>query len=295
MVWIHDRLKVNDATFRLTLICGDARLAQAAHRAGVDRILVDLERLGKAERQASRPLFISDYDWDDAAAVRAVLPVGSFFLRLDPWHEGSAQQIEQALALGADGLMLPYFHDADAPLQFAQYVRGRAIVVPLVETVGAVRDLPRLLASDLIGEFHVGLNDLALDSGYASLHSLWGHELLDTVAHAARAAGKPFGVGGVADPRLAGLAVDPAYVIAEHPRLGSTGALLGASFRALHEQSADCAAISATVTAIRRAFAAASLRFQAQAVGSRKDFLETGAGDGIRTHDIQLGKLTLYP
>ena len=99
MVWIHDRLKVNDATFRLTLICGDARLAQAAHRAGVDRILVDLERLGKAERQASRPLFISDYDWDDAAAVRAVLPVGSFFLRLDPWHEGSAQQIDQALAL----------------------------------------------------------------------------------------------------------------------------------------------------------------------------------------------------
>lgn len=265
MAWFQDRLNVNHGTFRLTLICGDARLAQAAHRAGVDRILVDLERLGKAERQAGRPLFISDYGWDDAAAVRAVLPAGSFFLRLDPWHEGSAQQIEQALALGVDGLMLPYFQDADAPLQFAKCVGGRAIVIPLVETVGAVRDLPRLLASDLIGEFHVGLNDLALDSGYASLHALWGHELLDTVANAARAAGKPFGVGGVADPRLTGLAVDPGYVIAEHPRLGSTGALLGGSFRTLHEKSADCAAISATVTAIRRTFAAASLRFRTHA------------------------------
>ena len=119
MALIGDCLKVNNATFRLTLICGDARLAQAAHRAGVDRILVDLERLGKAERQAGRPLFISDYSWDDAAAVRAALPAGSFFLRLDPWHEGSAEQIEQALALGADGLMAPYFHDADTALQFA--------------------------------------------------------------------------------------------------------------------------------------------------------------------------------
>ncbi len=265
MARIHDRLTVNNAIFRLTLICGDARLAQAAHRAGVDRILVDLERLGKAERQAGRPLFISEYGWDDAAAVRAVLPVGSFFLRLDPWHEGSAQQIDQALALGADGLMLPYFQDADAPLRFAECVGGRAIVIPLVETVGAVRDLPRLLASDLVGEFHVGLNDLALDCGYANLHSLWGHELLDTVARAARAGGKPFGVGGVADPRLTGLTVDPGHVIAEHPRLGSTGALLGASFRTLHEKSADCGAISATVKAIRRAFAVASLRVETRA------------------------------
>lgn len=241
--------------FRLTLICGDARLAQAAHHAGVDRILVDLERLGKAERQAGRPLFITDYSWEDAAAVRAVLPAGTFFLRLDPWHKGSVKQIEQALALGVDGLMLPYFHDAEAPLQFAECVGGRAIVIPLVETVGAVRDLPRLLASDLIGEFHVGLNDLALDSGYPSLHSLWGHELLDTVAGAARAAGKPFGVGGVTDPRLTGLSVDPAYVIAEHLRLGSTGALLGGSFRTLHAKTADPSAMTATVSAIRRVFA----------------------------------------
>lgn len=246
---------MSNAIFRLTLICGEARLAEAAHRAGVDRILVDLERLGKADRQAGRPLFISNYSWDDAAAVRAVVPAGDFFLRLDPWHEGSPAQIEQALALGVDGLMLPYFHDANAPLEFAKCVGGRAIVVPLVETVGAVRDLPRLLASDLIPEFHVGLNDLALDSGHASLHSLWGHELLDTVARTARAAGKPFGVGGVADPRMPGLPVDPAFVIAEHPRLGSTGALLGASFRTLYEKSADCAAMTATVTAIRGVFA----------------------------------------
>lgn len=254
---------MNGGIFRLTLICGDARFAQVAYRAGVDRILVDLERLGKADRQAGRPLFISDHSWKDAAAVRAALPAGSFFLRLDPWHKGSVEQIEQAITLGADGLMLPYFQNADAPLRFAKCVGGRAIAIPLVETVGAVRDLPRLLASNLIGEFHVGLNYLALDGGYASLHSLWGHELLDTISRSARAAGKPFGIGGVADPRLAGLLVDPAYVIAEHHRLGSTGALLGTSFRNLHERAPDCLAMAATVTAIRRVFADAWQLLQA--------------------------------
>lgn len=274
--------------FRLTLICGDARLAQAAIHAGVDRIMVDLERLGKADRQAGRPLFISDYSWEDAAAVRAVLPAGRFFLRLDPWHSGSVAQIERALAVGADGLMLPYFHDADAPLQFAKCVRGRAVVVPLVETLGAVRDLPRLLASDLISEFHVGLNDLALDGGYANLHSLWGHELLDTIADTARAAGKPFGIGGVTDPRLTGLAVDPAYVIAEHPRLGSTGALLGGSFRTLHQSAIDGAAMSATVKAIQRVFEDGLLRRHGEAGRVR-----TEGAAGTRSGRLAQARITL--
>jgi len=256
---------VSAPSLLLTLICGTPRLAEAAYRAGVARILVDLERLGKAERQAGRPLFISDYGWEDAAAVRAVLPRGSFFIRLDPWHEHSTDQIERAIDLGADGLMLPYFHDAQTALRFAERVDRRAVVVPLVETLGAVGDLPTLLASDLIGEFHVGLNDLALDAGHANLHSLWGHALLDTIAQAARDAGKPFGVGGVADPRTAGMPVDPAGIIAEHPRLGSTRALLGASFRRSHGDAPDEARMADAVAAIQQSYAAAVARASADA------------------------------
>ena len=40
------------APFRLTLWTADAALAARADAAGVDRIGVDLDRLGKAERQA---------------------------------------------------------------------------------------------------------------------------------------------------------------------------------------------------------------------------------------------------
>lgn len=242
--------------FVLTLICGEPRLAAAACEAGIDRVMVDLERLGKAERQAGRPLFISGHSWEDAIAVRAVVPAGRFFMRLDPWHDGSAGQIERAIDLGADGLMIPYFREPDPVLRFTERVAGRALVTPLVETAGAVATLPNLLETGAISEFHIGLNDLALDVGYPSLHSLWGDPLLDAASQTARAAGVAFGIGGVTDPRITGLPVDPLGVIAEHRRLGSSRALLGRSFSGPFQHQPDSAQMAKAVTAIRSAYGA---------------------------------------
>ena len=242
----------------LWLISGDCPLARVAPSVGIDRVLVDLERLGKAERQKNRQLFLSEHDWRDIAALRPVLPHGALFVRLDPLHAGSRAQIEQALALQPDGLMLPYFHDADAVARFVDMVGGRAIVTPLVETAGAVRSLPKLLSSGLIGEFHVGLNDLALDMGMDSLQLLWGHPVLDDIAAAAAEARIPFGLGGVTDPRIGGLPVDPLFVIAEQRRLNSTRALLGRSFKSAFGEPVDEKAVRATTSAIRQAYLASN-------------------------------------
>jgi hypothetical protein len=241
----------------LWLISGDCALARIAPKVGIERILVDLERLGKAERQKGKQLFLSDYGWDDIAALRPVLPKACLFVRLDPLHDGSRAQVEQAIALDVDGIMLPYFHDADTVLRFAELVAGRAPVVPLVETLGAVRSLPVLLRSGVIEEFHVGLNDLALDMGLNSLQQLWGHPILDEVAAAAADAGIPFGIGGATDPRLSGLPIDPVFVIAEQRRLQSTRALLGRSFRLAFGEQPDAAAVLAATDAIRQAYRSA--------------------------------------
>jgi len=238
----------------LWLISGDCPLARIAPRVGIDRVLVDLERLGKAERQKNRQLFLSEHDWQDIAALRPVLPRGALFVRLDPLHADSRAQIEQAIAHQPDGLMLPYFHDADAVARFTDMVRGRASVTPLVETVGAVRSLGKLLSSGLIAEFHVGLNDLALDMGLPSLQQLWGHPMLDEIAVVAAEAGIPFGLGGVTDPRVGGLPVDPRFVISEQRRLNSTRALLGRSFKSPFREPLNEEAVRATTAAIRRAY-----------------------------------------
>ena len=45
----------------LSLITDDVDLAAEAERAGIDRIMIDLEREGKAQRQAGRNLFQSSH------------------------------------------------------------------------------------------------------------------------------------------------------------------------------------------------------------------------------------------
>jgi citrate lyase beta subunit len=240
---------------RLWLIASDVGLIRAIFAGGVDRVLVDLETAGKAERQAGRGLFLSSQRPQDIDALRPVTPAGALFVRLDPWGEASGAQIEDALARGADGLMLPYFRSEEPVLRFVDAVAGRAFVCPLVETGGAVDRLAALLESGAVSEFHVGLNDLAIDLGHGSLQALWGHPMLDRIAQIAAAAGTPFGIGGVTDPRMTALPVDPRWVLSEQRRLGSTRALLGRSFRARFEVDPDPAAIAAAVQAIQAAYA----------------------------------------
>ena len=55
--------------FGLTLITDDPVLAAEADAAGVNRIGLDFERLGKAERQAGQNTRLSEHSWDDLAAI----------------------------------------------------------------------------------------------------------------------------------------------------------------------------------------------------------------------------------
>jgi hypothetical protein len=240
--------------FGLTLISNDVAFASASIAAGVDRVLVDLERKGKAERQAGRGLFLSAHSWADVASLRQVLPRGSLFVRVDPLNEQTPADVEMAVALGVDGLMLPFFRDAETVARFADLIHGRVAILPLVETAEAVENLDQIIGAAGLAEFHVGLNDLALSLGLGSLIDLWGDPVLDRIAAVARARGVRFGVGGVTDPREKGLPVDPAWTIAEHRRIGSTGALLGRNFRTPLEKAPDAYRIADAVQAIRAAY-----------------------------------------
>lgn len=240
--------------FSLTLISNDVAFASASVAAGIDRVLVDLERKGKSERQAGRGLFLSTHTWDDVASLRRALPRGTLFVRVDPLNEQTPADVEMAIALGVDGLMLPFFRDAETVARFADLIHGRVALVPLVETAEAVASLDRIIeAADLV-EFHVGLNDLALSLGLGSLIELWGNPILDRIAAVAHGRGVRFGIGGVTDPREKGLPVDPAWTISEQRRIGSTGALLGRNFRTPFEKSPDLGAIAAAVDAIRTTY-----------------------------------------
>ncbi len=152
------------------------------------------------------------------------------FCRLDGPHPGSRAQVERALDLGADSLMLPFFREIDEAAAFADAVAGRAEVILLVETVSAAWRIQQLAEIDGVDEIMVGLNDLAWDSGAASRFELLTSPLLAALGEAARAAGKRFTVGGLGrwdDDRLP---TSPDLIYAQYPRLAAEGAWIARSF-----------------------------------------------------------------
>lgn len=227
------------------------------------RLFVDLERHGKAERQAGRSTFISSHEPRDVGRIKAVLTRSRLMVRLNPLHAGTPAEVDDALARGADCLMLPMFRSAPELAAFSRIVAGRAPIVPLLETAQALDSLDAWIATPGLGEVFVGLNDLHLSLGCRFMFEPLAQGLVDRVAAAARRQGLPFGFGGIA--RLDEGALPGRDVLAEHVRLGSAAVILSRTFH----RSDSPRSFEDEVAALRQAEAALALRTPAQQESDR--------------------------
>ncbi|MDO8276620.1 MAG: aldolase/citrate lyase family protein [Burkholderiaceae bacterium] len=227
------------------------------------RLFVDLERHGKAERQAGRSTFISTHAPHDVGRIKAVLTRSRLMVRLNPLHADTPAEVDDALAQGADCLMLPMFRSAQELADFSRIVAGRAPIVPLLETAQALSSLDEWIATPGLGEVFVGLNDLHLSLGCRFMFEPLAQGLIDRVAVAARRQGLPFGFGGIA--RLDEGALPGRDVLAEHVRLGSGAVILSRTFH----RSDSPRAFEDEVAALRQAEAALALRTPAQQESDR--------------------------
>jgi len=216
--------------FVLTLWTDDPALARRADAAGIERVGVDLERLGKAERQRGLGTWISPHTVEDAARVGAVLEHAALFARTEPLNEGSPLEVEALLARGVEVLMLPMVMTADDAGAFTDLVAGRAVVVLLVEHVDALRRIEELVAVEGVDEVHVGLNDLALSLGVANRWQALAGDLAREAGAVVRAAGKRFGLGAIGRAGDRTLTIPSDLVYAEYARTGATSALVSRSF-----------------------------------------------------------------
>jgi hypothetical protein len=216
--------------FRLTLLTNNVAFAQRAEAWGVDRIGLDLERVGKLERQQGEGLRLSDHRPEDLPGIVQVLRRARPFVRVNPIHQGTADEIETVIGAGARVLMLPYFRTAAEVETFVRRVDGRARATILIETSSALVRLREILAVPGIDEVMVGLNDLRIELRVRNFFEVLSSPLLDGVAAQVREKDLDFSVGGVARPDDASLPVPPDLVLAQYPRLGATGAWLSRSF-----------------------------------------------------------------
>ncbi len=214
--------------FKFLMIVDDPAIAGFISEHGVNRLFVDLEVMGKQERQGHLDTVQSVQTMDTVSRIRDGAPNGHLLVRINPFHDGTASEIDEVIARGADSVMLPMFHDYDTLVAFLDVLNNRIEAVPLFETVGSITALPEIIERLPLSTLHIGLNDLSLERGDKMIFSPLANGVLEDASQALKAKGIPFGIGGVA--RASEGNIPPELLLGEHVRLGSSAAILSRSF-----------------------------------------------------------------
>ncbi len=219
---------------KLMYITNRAEIAEIALSAGVDRIFIDMEVIGKADRQGGMDTVQSKHTVADVAAMRKAVPSVELLVRCNPVHDATdaygstEQEIDEIIAAGADIIMLPYFKTVSEVERFLRAVNGRVRTMLLFETPASAALAEEIVSLPGIDEVFIGLNDMSLGYGMKFMFQLVADGTVERLCNIFRCAGLPYGFGGIA---ALGKGMLPAErVIAEHYRLGSTCAILSRSF-----------------------------------------------------------------
>ena len=219
---------------KLMYITNRPEIALIAEKNGVDRIFVDMEYIGKAERQGNLDTVQNHHTIRDISVLRSVLTQSELLVRVNPIHDktseytSSEEEIEAAIQAGADIVMLPYFKTVAEVKRFLRIVDGRVKTMLLLETPEAVDALNEILAIPGIDEIHIGINDLSIGYGKRFMFELLTDGTVERLCRKIRQKGIFYGFGGIAS---LGRGLVPAeMIIKEHYWLGSQMAILSRSF-----------------------------------------------------------------
>lgn len=212
----------------LMYITNNPDVALIAEKYGVDRIWIDLETLGKEERQKGMNTVKSKHTVSDVKKIKPLLTTSEMLVRINPWNDNSVEEIDDVIAAGADILMLPMWKSVNEVKEFLKAVDGRCKTTLLLETKEAVECLDEVLNEGGMDEIHIGLNDLHLSYRLNFMFELLANGVVEGLAKKIKKAGIPYGFGGIARIGYGDLPAEK--IIMEHYRLNSTRAILSRSF-----------------------------------------------------------------
>ena len=219
---------------KLMYITNQPQIAQIAESSGVDRIFVDMEYIGKADRQGGLDSVKNHHTVEDVRRMKQAVESAEVLVRVNPIHEAtseytsSEQEINDVISAGADIIMLPFITSVKQVMDFVRYVGGRVKTMPLIETPESAEAIDEILEIDGIDEIYIGLNDLSLGYHKKFMFELLTDGTVEGLCLKCKLKGIPYGLGGVAS--LGKGMLPSEYVIREHYRLGSTCAILSRSF-----------------------------------------------------------------
>jgi len=211
------------------IIENDLELIKKYDSFGVDRIFIDLEILGKKERQGHLDTVISEHSIDDIKNIKPHLSNSQLLVRINPINENSKSEIDNCIMYGADILMLPMFKTKREVETFVSFVNGRAKICLLLETTQALCRVDDILEVNGIDEIHIGLNDLHLSMNLDFMFELLSGGIVDYLVNKIKNKNIPFGFGGIAT--LDSGMISGEMVLKEHIRLDSSMVILSRAFK----------------------------------------------------------------
>lgn len=219
---------------KLMYITKCPEIAKIAEEAGIDWIFVDMEFIGKNNRQGGLDTVQNHHTIQDIINIKAIVKKAKVLVRVNPIHNtlpyypDSKEEINAAINAGADIVMLPYFKKVKEVEDFIFYVDGRAKTCLLLETPEAANVLEKIVDIPGIDMIHIGLNDMHLALKMRFMFQLLADGSVDKWAKIIKSKGIMFGFGGLAS--LDGGVIPGRMILKEHYRLGSQMVIVSRSF-----------------------------------------------------------------
>jgi hypothetical protein len=210
----------------LVLFENEPESACAYLEAGIRSFLVDLEIIGKDQRQLGFDTEIRPGKLQDLQRI-AALPGVSAWCRINRYGGHTQREVEHALEAGADVMILPM---AESMTEIDAYLRlldRRCRAGIMIET-RACAALARELNQRPLDYAFFGLNDFAISRGGGLIFDALADGSVEAVNRALT--GPRFGVGGLTDVRR-GSPIPSARLVEEMERLGCGFTFLRRSFR----------------------------------------------------------------
>ena len=199
----------------------------------IDWVFIDLETIGKKERQVGRDTVLSNHSIGDISRIKSKIYNTKILVRCNPIGNWSKGEFDKINSIGSeiDMLMLPYFKTTDEVKIFIDLLDTSKIKPALlVETLDAIANLEDIIKLFPFEYLHIGLNDLHIERGTVSMFEPFVDGLINNTTTILRNNNQNFGIGGICKIG-SDMIPTPECLINEHLRLNSNGVILSRSFK----------------------------------------------------------------
>lgn len=207
--------------------------AQIVDGLDINWIFIDLETIGKKERQIGRNTVLSNHTINDIHKIRSKINNTKILVRCNPIGEWSKDEFHEINSIGLeiDMVMLPYFKTIHEVKIFIDLLDTSKIEPALlVETLDSVTNLEQIIKIFPFKYIHIGLNDLHIERETTSMFEPYIDGLMDKITLILQNNNQNFGIGGIGKIG-AKMSPTPECVLNEHLRLNSSGVILSRSFK----------------------------------------------------------------